>query len=142
MIKYALRCANGHEFDSWFPSAASYDEQVAQGQVICPVCGAADVGKAIMAPALSHGDKIEAPQGTPQVEERLRKRAELRALRHYVMGATEDVGTRFPEEARKIAAGNGVGRPIRGLASPDEAKALLDEGVAVLPLPLAPDDLN
>ncbi len=143
MIKYALKCANGHEFDSWFPSAASFDEQVAQGQVICPVCAAADVGKAIMAPALSHGDRIETPQvETPQAEEHARKRAELRALRHYMMGVTEDVGTRFPEEARKIAEGAGEDRPIRGLATREEAKALLDDGVAVLPLPLAPDDLN
>ncbi|HEY0145363.1 MAG TPA: DUF1178 family protein [Methylovirgula sp.] len=139
MIKYALKCANGHEFDSWFPSAASFDEQVARGQVVCPVCGVAEVGKAIMAPAVSHGDKIESPlaQG-----DEAKRRAELRALRHYVMGVTEDVGTRFPDEARKIAEGSSEERPIRGEATREEAKALLDEGIHILPLPFASEDMN
>jgi len=138
MIKYALKCTHGHEFDSWFASAASFDEQVAQGQVSCPACASLDVAKAIMAPALAHGEKIEAPSA----EASARKRAELSALRHYVMGVTEDVGTRFPEEARKIADGISEERPIRGQATREEAKALLDDGIAVLPLLLAPDDLN
>jgi len=142
MIKYALKCANGHEFDSWFASAASFDEQVAQGHVSCPVCASIDVAKAIMAPALTHGEKIEAPSAQESAEESARNRAELHAFRHYVMGITEDVGTRFPEEARKIADGASEERPIRGQATREEAKALLDEGIAILPLPLAPDDLN
>jgi hypothetical protein len=142
MIKYALKCAHGHEFDSWFASAASFDEQVARGQVSCPVCASAEVTKAIMAPALTHGDKIEAPRVQESAEESARKRAELSAFRHYVMGVTEDVGTRFSEEARKIAEGVSEERPIRGQATREEAKALLDEGIAILPLPLAPDDLN
>ena len=91
-----------------------------------------------MAPALNHADRIEAPQA----EEQARRRAELRAFRHCIMGATEDVGTRFPEEARRIAEGAGEDRPIRGQATADEAKALLEEGIAILPLPLVPDDLN
>jgi hypothetical protein len=140
MIKYALKCANGHEFDSWFPGAASFDDQVAQGQVACPVCGAAEVGKAIMAPALAHGDKIEAPLSRDEAAKR--RTAELRALRHYVMGVSEDVGTRFPEEARKIADGSSDERPIRGQATHEEAKALLEEGIAILPLPHVPEDMN
>ena len=138
MIKYALKCSQGHEFDSWFASAASFDEQVARAQVSCPVCASPQVVKAIMAPALAHGDRIEAPSA----EERARDRAALRALRHYVMGLTEDVGTRFPDEARKIAEGASEERPIRGQATREEAKALLDEGISILPLPLVPDDLN
>ena len=138
MIKYALKCANGHEFESWFPSAASFDDQAAQGQVICPVCASAEVRKAIMAPSLNHGERIEAPS----LEEQARKCAELRALQHYVMGITEDVGARFPEEARKIAKGVSDERPIRGQATHEEARALLDEGIAILPMPLVPDDLN
>ena len=140
MIKYALKCAIGHEFDSWFPSAASYDAQAAEGQIACPICGSSEVGKAIMAPALNHGESIEAPAEAAAL--RARKIAELRALRHYVMGVTEDVGTRFPEEARRIAEGVGEERPIRGEATLDEAKALQEEGIAVLPLPLVPEDLN
>jgi hypothetical protein len=130
MIKYALRCGKGHEFDSWFPNAASFDEQAARGHVACPVCGAADVAKAIMAPAVAHAE-IDA-----------RRRAELRELRRYVMGASEDVGVRFPDEARKIAEGLSEERPIRGEATPEEARALLDEGISILPLPFAPEDMN
>lgn len=139
MIKYALKCANGHEFDSWFPSAASFDEQSAQGHVACPVCGAADVSKAIMAPAVAHADKIEARLTRG---DEARRRAELRELRRYVMGVTEDVGARFPDEARKIAEGASEERPIRGEATREEAKALLDEGIHILPLPFAPEDVN
>jgi hypothetical protein len=138
MIKYALKCANDHEFDSWFPNAASFDEQIARGQVICPVCGVAGVGKAIMAPAVSHGDKIE----SPLTLDKAKRRAEMRALRRYVMGVTEDVGTRFPDEARKIAEGLSEERPIRGEATREEAKALLDEGIHILPLPFASEDMN
>jgi hypothetical protein len=138
MIKYALKCANDHEFDSWFPNAASFDEQIARGQVICPVCGVAGVGKAIMAPAVSHGDKIE----SPLTQDEATRRAEMRALRRYVMGVTEDVGTRFPDEARKIAEGSSEERPIRGEATREEAKALLDEGIHILPLPFASEDMN
>lgn len=140
MIKYALKCAGGHEFDSWFPSAASYDAQTAQGQIGCPICGSSEIGKAIMAPAVYHGESIAAPADADAL--RARKIAELRALRHYVMGVTEDVGRRFPEEARRIAEGSGEERPIRGQATLEEAKALHEEGIAILPLPLVPEDLN
>ncbi len=140
MIKYALKCANGHEFNSWFPSAASYDAQAAQDQIACPICGSSVVGKAIMAPAVNHGESIDAP--TDAAELRARQMAGLRALRHYVMGVTEDVGARFPEEARRIAEGSGEERPICGEATLEEAKALHEEGIAILPLPLVPEDLN
>ena len=73
-----------------------------------------------------------------QVEDR----AEARELRRYVMGVTEDVGTRFPDEARAIAEGTSEERPIRGEATRDEAKALLDAGIPILPLPFAPEDTN
>jgi hypothetical protein len=139
MIKYALRCANGHEFDSWFPNAASFDDQAAQGMVTCPVCGTAEVAKAIMAPAVAHGERIAASL-TQDTE--ARRRHEWRELRRYVMGVAEDVGARFPEEARKIAEGASEERPIRGEATHEEARALLDEGIRILPLPFAPDDMN
>lgn len=140
MIKYALKCANGHGFDSWFPSAASYDTQAAQGQIVCPVCGSVEVGKAIMAPAINRGESIAAPAEAAAL--RARDMAQLRALRDYVIGMTEDVGTRFPEEARRIAEGAGEERPIRGEATLEEAKALREEGIAILPLPRVPEDLN
>jgi hypothetical protein len=91
-----------------------------------------------MAPAVSHGDKIE----SPLTQDEAKRRAEMRALRRYVMGVTEDVGTRFPDEARKIAEGSSEERPIRGEATREEAKALLDEGIHILPLPFASEDMN
>jgi hypothetical protein len=137
MIKYALKCADGHDFESWFPNSGSFDQQLARAQVVCPICATTDVSKAIMAPAIAHADRIE-----PPLSDRDKQIAALRALRHYVMGVTENVGLRFPDEARKIAEGFSEERPIRGQATRDEAKALLDEGIAILPLPLVPGDLN
>jgi hypothetical protein len=137
MIKYALKCADGHDFESWFPNSGSFDQQLTRALVVCPVCATTDVGKAIMAPALAHADRIEAPSSGPD-----KQIAALRALRHYVMGETEDVGLRFADEARKIAEGVSEERPIRGQATRDEAKALLEDGIAILPLPLVPKDLN
>lgn len=134
MIKYALKCANGHAFESWFANSTSFDWQIARGDVACPQCTTTDIGKAIMAPALNHSDRIQ-PLLNKQV-------AALRALRDHVMQATEDVGVRFADEARKIADGLGEERGIRGQATHDEAKALLEDGIAILPLPLVPEDLN
>ncbi len=137
MIKYSLKCRGGHEFESWFASAASFEDQVTQGRIICPNCETSDVSKAIMAPALAH--TYEA--GTALADKR-QMLAELRAFRHYVLAVAEDVGRRFPQEARKIAEGEGEDRPIRGQASAEEAKQLLDEGIHILPIPLLPEDFN
>lgn len=150
MIKYALKCHNGHEFESWFRNAASFDEQVAHGHVFCPTCRATGVDKAIMAPALissapatktiAVSEKTDAIPATADKGQQLR--AELRAFREHVLAGTEDVGTRFSEECRKIADGDADDRPIRGQSTLEEARALLEEGIRVLPLPYLPDDLN
>jgi len=151
MIKYTLNCRNGHEFESWFRNAAGFDEQSARGCLVCPVCASVDVNKAIMAPALgtNPGDardiKIQ-PNAAREValvdDKEKQLQAEIRAFRHYVFGMTEDVGARFPQEVRKIADGDGAERPLRGQATAEEAKALLDEGICILPLPLLPEDFN
>jgi len=135
MIKYALKCANDHDFESWFASSTSFDQQVSRSQVACPVCATTDVGKAIMAPALSCS--VEPALGDTE-----KQVAALRALRRHVMDVTEDVGVRFADEARKIAEGVSAERPIRGQTTADEAKALLEDGIDVLPLPQVPEDLN
>lgn len=135
MIKYALKCANDHDFESWFANSTSFDQQVARSQVVCPICATTSVGKAIMAPALGQGD--HAPLRRPAAAGDA-----LRALRDYVVSVTEDVGLRFPDEARKIAGGLSEHRAIRGEATREDARALLDEGIAILPLPLMPEDLN
>jgi hypothetical protein len=150
MIKYALKCRSGHEFESWFASAASFEDQAAQGRVTCPMCHTANVAKAIMAPALTthaRGVKEDPARAGKADIARVDKKqsgisAEIRAFRDYILRLTEDVGARFPDEARKIAEGVVEDRPIRGHARIDEAKELLDEGICVLPIPFLPEDFN
>lgn len=154
MIRYTLACEAGHGFESWFPSSASYDDQAARGLVACPVCGSARVGKSMMAPAIArssdHGARnaepsaeTPVPAAAPQLamsEPEQRLRALMQNLRAEATRDADDVGTRFPEEARRIHYGEVETRAIYGQASLDEARALIDEGIAVAPLPPAPDE--
>ncbi|MGU3540183.1 DUF1178 family protein [Methylobacterium sp. A54F] len=149
MIRYTLACEDGHRFESWFPSSDSYDAQAAGGLVSCPVCGSSRVAKEMMAPRVSRSERAEAVPvpaeaapvpGTSEPERRLR--ALLRAVREQVTSTAEHVGPRFPEEARKIHYGETEERAIYGEASPGEARALIEEGIAVAPLPVMPDDRN
>jgi hypothetical protein len=150
MIKYALACENGHAFESWFPDSDSYDTQTRRGLVACPDCGATRVSKAIMAPAIVGGRKQEKSRPEPasagpialldERQQRLRDMA--RRLREEIVANTDDVGRKFPEEARAIHDGDAPARSIRGEATLEEARALLDEGVGVLPLPFLPDEHN
>jgi hypothetical protein len=157
MIRYALACSQGHEFESWFPSSEAYESQHARGLVSCPVCGSAEVEKQIMAPSLARTEKarelpVPAPAqaGAPPsaqpmalVSEKERElRAMLRAVREHVLSNAEDVGERFVDEARKMHYGEIEHRSIYGQASLVDAKALLDEGIEVHPLPVIPDDRN
>jgi hypothetical protein len=150
MIKYALACEKGHAFESWFPDSNSYDVQSRRGLVACPDCGATRVAKAIMAPAIVSGQKREERLAAPvpaapialldERQQRLREMA--RRLREEIVANTDDVGRKFPEEARAIHDGDAPARSIRGQATVEEARALLDEGVGVLPLPFLPDEYN
>ncbi len=149
MIKYALACEQAHEFESWFPSSDAFETQRKRGFVTCPFCNSAKVEKQIMAPSVARTDK--APKAAPPPEaqgyavlsEREREiRAALRALREYVLKNSEDVGRNFVEEARKIHHGEAEERSIYGEADLAEARALLEEGIDVLPLPVVPDDRN
>jgi hypothetical protein len=139
MIKYALACEKGHEFESWFPGAAAYDEQARRGLVVCPQCGSNRIGKAIMAPAVVGA----APAEVALLDRRQRAlRDAVRALRREIESNTDNVGAKFAELARSMHAGETPERAIRGQATGAEVEALLEEGVAVLPLPVAPDELN
>jgi hypothetical protein len=148
MIKYALACEQAHEFESWFPSSEAFETQRKRGFVTCPYCNSAKVEKQIMAPSVARTDKApKAP--TPEVQpvavlsERERElRAALRALREHVLKNAEDVGKGFVEEARKMHYGETEERSIYGEADLAEARALLEEGIDVLPLPVVPDDRN
>jgi len=144
MIKYALGCAGGHEFESWFPDSAAYERQRRRGLVACPECGSTVVDKAIMAPAVLGGERVapETPAGALLDGKRRQAREMIAHLRREIEANTDDVGAKFPEVARAIHAGDEPERAIRGRASLDEARALIEEGVGVLPMPALADELN
>jgi hypothetical protein len=145
MIKYALGCAEGHAFDSWFPDSAAYDKQRKRGFVACPECGSTRVDKAIMAPAVVGGDRapmVEASPGIAADDQRRRTREFYVRMRREIEANTDDVGAKFPAVARAIHLGEEPERAIRGRASLAEAKSLLEDGVGVLPLPMLEDELN
>jgi hypothetical protein len=161
MIRYALICEKGHDFESWFQDSAAYDKQAKRGLVTCPQCGSAKVEKAIMAPRLSatakkRGAAIEAPMPasatptapapsapvamiSPQEQE---FRSKLKELRDHLTINADNVGGKFPEEARKMHYGEIEHRSIYGVASPEEAKDLSEEGIEFHPLPILPDERN
>jgi hypothetical protein len=164
MIRYTLNCEHGHDFESWFPNSAAYDKQVKRSLVTCPVCGSAKVEKAIMAPRLARADVAEpaVPAPTPPIPDapsppaitpgktpvaimsphEREFRQKLKELRDHITKNANYVGSRFPDEARKIHYGETEHRSIYGEASPDEAKELLEEGIEFHPLPILPDDKN
>ena len=144
MIKYALGCAQGHAFDSWFPDSAAYDKQRKRGFVVCPECGSTRVEKAIMAPAVVGGERPALDEGPAIVVDDRRRQARefLVRMRREIEANTDDVGAKFPQVARAIHLGEERERAIRGLASLAEAKSLLEDGVGVLPVPMLEDELN
>jgi hypothetical protein len=169
MIRYNLVCAKGHEFESWFANSAAYDKQARRGLLECPLCGSSKVEKALMTPRLTRtrksGVAISAPPeavatpepaATPEpvtapepaspvavISPQERElRAKLKELRDHLVANAENVGQRFPEEARKMHYGEKKHRSIYGSASPDDAKALHEEGIEFAPLPVLPDERN
>jgi hypothetical protein len=156
MIRYSLQCERGHAFESWFQNSSAYESQIKRKLVSCPACGSAKVEKAIMAPQIVSKRRnpsaepspaattdAAAPASTPLLMAQERElRAKLRELRDHIVKNADNVGERFPNEARKMHYGDIEHRPIYGEASPDEARALIDEGVEVSPLPVLPDDRN
>ena len=137
MIRYALRCDKGHDFDSWFKSAEAFEALQASGHLACAVCGSGVVEKALMAPALGRGDVDSTPAGPLSAPASPAEQA-LRALRDKIERESDYVGPRFAEEARAIHSGSAPERQIWGEARPAEARALIEEGVPVAPLPFAP----
>ena len=140
MIRYALSCDRGHEFNAWFGSISSYDEQVEAHAVTCPSCGSTHVRKSPMAPAVKKR-KAE-PVAVREDGERHRTFAFLKDLKAHLKANAEHVGPAFPEEARKMHYGEAEARSIYGEATVEEAKALKEEGIQALPLPPLPDDQN
>jgi hypothetical protein len=156
MIRYNLRCERGHAFESWFQSSTAYESQEKRKLVNCPVCGSAKVERGIMAPQIvskkgrqsaeaapAPAADTTAPTSTPLMMAQERElRTKLRELRDHIVKNADNVGERFPNEARKMHYGDIEHRPIYGEASPEEARSLIEEGVEVSPLPVLPDDRN
>lgn len=130
MIRYDLRCDNGDEFEAWFGSISDYDKQAEAGLVECPHCGSKHVEKAPMAPAVRTSGKAEARK------ERAVAMAMAAKVREHIKDNFDYVGDNFAEEARKMHAGDTEERAIWGETTPEEAKALEEEGVPASPLPL------
>lgn len=142
MIRYRLRCAQGHEFESWFASASAYDSLRAAGHLNCAVCGESGVEKALMAPAVSAPSVPDTPETAQQAPAAAPPQADLaariEAYRKHVESTSDYVGVNFVQEARAMHLGEVPERPIYGEAKVDEARALLSEGVPVAPLPFIP----
>lgn len=159
MIRYTLACDKGHQFESWFADSAAYDKQAKRKLVTCPHCGSAKVGKTIMAPQIATSKKraktaemapVETPAPaaaentpvamiSPQEQE---FRSKLKELREHLTKNSDNVGTKFPDEARKMHYGEIEHRSIYGEATPKDAKEMLDEGIEFHPLPILPDERN
>ena len=163
MIRYSLNCDRKHAFEVWFKNSADYDQQRKRGLVSCPACGSTKVDKALMTPSLGRGGKKSAsappPETTiPQPEapvavepkspvaimspQEREFRSKLKELRDHLIKNAEDVGGKFPEQARKMHYGEIEHRSIYGEASPQEAEDMLDEGIEFHPLPVLPDERN
>ncbi|QEH78017.1 DUF1178 family protein [Sphingomonas sp. C8-2] len=145
MIVFDLACNNaGHVFEIWFGSSADYEDQKARGLVMCPYCGSTDVDKAVMAPNVapkgnqrsepSAGAPIPAAANIPSPEEFKAMVSKLAEVQAKMLEGSDYVGNRFADEARSMHLGEQESRPIHGQTSPQEAKALIDEGVPVAPL--------
>jgi hypothetical protein len=165
-------CERKHEFEIWFKNSADYDKQSKRGLVTCPSCGSEKVEKALMAPSLGRGSRkgdndtakdgamdiavpteMAAPPAAPAPAENKAPvamvspqerefRAKLKELREHLTKNAENVGGKFPEEARKMHYGEIEHRSIYGEATPKDAKELADEGIEFHPLPVLPDEHN
>ena len=148
MKVFNLQCSAHHVFEGWFGSDEDHASQVERGLLACPLCGDTTVHKLPSAPRLNLG-AVEAPAAATKAEKQdLVAGGELQALQaaylqlaRRIVAATEDVGPRFAEEARRIHYGESEERGIRGQASPEQTRELMEEGIAVMPLPL-PEGLD
>lgn len=148
MIRYTLTCAEGHHFDSWFQSADAFDGLAARGLLSCAQCGGGGVKKALMAPRVTTHDHDQAaavPGGAhdrpAMLSEPANKTEEmLRAMRDHLARHSTYVGGRFAAEARAMHLNETEARMIHGEAAPDEARALIEDGVPIMPLPFIPPD--
>ncbi len=140
MISYQLKCSTGHEFEAWFRSSESYDEQRVSGDVSCPLCGDPEVMKAIMAPALATGRNSDVPvTHEERASEVAREVLEaVGKLREHVEENCDYVGEDFADEARRIHNGEAEERGIYGEANSEESESLDEDGIEYFRLPTPP----
>lgn len=161
MIRYALKCAAGHTFDSWFASSSAYDTLAAADEITCPHCGSTAIEKDIMAPALSGTAKkrdvetyASGLRDTPaSADPRARMLAEAaRRVRAHLEAEGRYVGRDFAKAARarfedadqggNQPADDDRDRPLWGEATGEEARELIEDGIPILPIPKLPEDSN
>ncbi len=139
MIRYSLTCSQGHSFDSWFKSADAFEALEARGLLSCSACGSHDVKKAMMAPRVSKPATEVAPVEAPALSQPATPMEEaIQALKKHLDEHSTYVGGNFAKEARAIHLGDAPDRMIHGEAKPEEAKALIEDGISVAPLPFLP----
>jgi len=154
VIKYRLGCANAHEFESWFRAIDDYDAQMRDGAIACPLCGLTQIDKLPMAPAVVGSRRAESRRESEQAPMQTGSGSAagtggaaptlnmLRMLKQKIIENSEDVGTRFAEEARKMHFGEIEERQIRGSSTAEEAKGLIEDGIDFGLMPNLPEDLN
>lgn len=157
MIRYALKCVDGHAFESWFASGDAFEALRSAREISCPFCGGTGVDKALMAPRVApetpgdaglkppvpgaaddapHAASATSPPDDPNLVHAIAK------LRAHVENTSDDVGSRFAIEARRMHLGDVPQRAIHGQATPGEARDLVEDGIPVLPLPFTPTRTN
>jgi hypothetical protein len=138
MIIFDLRCAPaGHVFEAWFGSSSDYEEQRGRGLVSCPICGAAKVEKAPMAPAVPRKGAGEGSRDLLSSDPATLKQmmGALAAMQRKLVEGSDWVGDRFASEARAIHLGEADARSIHGRATREQAESLAEDGIPVAPLP-------
>ena len=141
MIVFDLKCgAGGHIFEAWFGSTDDYERQRERGLVCCPLCGDQEVGKAVMAPrigpkASQMASRDEAAPVTTDLDAAKRMMAAMAAAQRELLSRSEHVGARFSDEARAIHFGEAEARSIHGQSTRKQTESLLDDGIAIAPLP-------
>ncbi len=145
MIVYDLECENSHRFEGWFGSADDYDKQQASKLLSCPMCNSGQVVRRPSAAYVNTGAVEKPPRSQPKPANALPQQQYAnvppeivaKVIEHIIKN-TEDVGNRFPEEARKIHYNEAPERHIRGTATPKDVESLRDEGIEVVSLPVPP----
>ena len=132
MILFDLKCADDHVFEAWFRDSGTYEAQAATGEIACPLCGDSHIAKALMAPNVARSvENVGLGQATQMMRQ-------LRAMHEEITRNSDDVGEKFPEEARKIHYGETAKRNIHGRTNLEDARALDDEGIEFGILPPLP----